>query len=153
MEKGFLCGEAVSLLGFGAMRLPTQEDGSIDRAKAQQLVDTLYQNGVNYFDTAYVYHQGESEEFLGEALQKYPRESFYLATKTPGHLINPDYDPVDAFERQLRRCKTDYFDFYLLHNVMESSLPTYLDQKLKVMDYLLEQKAKVSAERIKLDRK
>ena len=142
MEKRFLCGEEVSLLGFGAMRLPTQEDGSIERAKAQQLVDTLYQNGVNYFDTAYVYHQGESEEFLGEALQKYPRESFYLATKTPGHLINPDYDPVDAFERQLKRCKTDYFDFYLLHNVMESSLPTYLDQKLKVMDYLLEQKAK-----------
>ena len=142
MEKRFLCGEAVSLLGFGAMRLPTQENGAIDRTKAQQLVDTLYQNGVNYFDTAYVYHQGESEEFLGEALQKYPRESFYLATKTPGHLINPDYDPVDAFERQLKRCKTDYFDFYLLHNVMESSLPTYLDQKLKVMDYLLEQKAK-----------
>ena len=142
MEKRFLCGEEVSLLGFGAMRLPTQEDGVIDRAKAQQLVDTLYQNGVNYFDTAYVYHQGESEEFLGEALQKYPRDSFYLATKTPGHLINPDYDPVDAFERQLRRCRTDHFDFYLLHNVMESSLPTYTDPDLRVMDYLLEQKAK-----------
>ena len=120
MEKRLLCGEEVSLLGFGAMRLPTQEDGTIDRVKAGRLVDTLYQNGVNYFDTAYVYHQGESEEFLGEALRKYPRDSFYLATKTPGHLINPDYDPVEAFERQLRRCETDYFDFYLLHNVMES---------------------------------
>lgn len=97
---------------------------------------------MNYFDTAYVYHQGESEEFLGEALRKYPRDSFYLATKTPGHLINPDYDPVEAFERQLRRCETDYFDFYLLHNVMESSLPTYTNPDLRVMDYLLEQKAK-----------
>lgn len=142
MEKRRLCGEEVSLLGFGAMRLPTQENGTIDREKAGKLVDVLYQGGVNYFDTAYVYHQGESEEFLGEALQKYPRDSFYLATKTPGHLINPDYDPADAFERQIRRCRTDYFDFYLLHNVMESSLPTYTDQKLKVMDYLLEQKAK-----------
>ena len=142
MEKRLLCGEAVSLLGFGTMRLPTQEDGTIDREKAGRLVDTLYQNGVNYFDTAYVYHQGESEEFLGEALRKYPRDSFYLATKTPGHLINPDYDPVEAFERQLRRCETDYFDFYLLHNVMESSLPTYTNPNLRVMDYLLEQKAK-----------
>lgn len=142
MEKRLLCGEEVSLLGFGAMRLPTQEDGTIDRVKAGRLVDTLYQNGVNYFDTAYVYHQGESEEFLGEALRKYPRDSFYLATKTPGHLINPDYDPVEAFERQLWRCETDYFDFYLLHNVMESSLPTYTDPDLRVMDYLLEQKAK-----------
>ena len=142
MEKRLLCGEEVSLLGFGAMRLPTQEDGTIDRVKAGRLVDTLYQNGVNYFDTAYVYHQGESEEFLGEALRKYPRNSFYLATKTPGHLINPDYDPVEAFERQLRRCETDYFDFYLLHNVMESSLPTYTNPDLRVMDYLLEQKAK-----------
>lgn len=142
MEKRRLCGEEVSLLGFGAMRLPTQENGTIDREKAGKLVDVLYQGGVNYFDTAYVYHQGESEEFLGEALRKYPRDSFYLATKTPGHLINPDYDPADAFERQIRRCRTDYFDFYLLHNVMESSLPTYTDQKLKVMDYLLEQKAK-----------
>ena len=142
MEKRRLCGEEVSLLGFGAMRLPTQENGTIDREKAGKLVDTLYLGGVNYFDTAYVYHQGESEEFLGEALQKYPRESFYLATKTPGHLINPDYDPADAFERQIRRCRTDYFDFYLLHNVMECSLPTYTNPDLRVMDYLLEQKAK-----------
>ena len=67
MEKRLLCGEEVSLLGFGAMRLPTQEDGTIDRVKAGRLVDTLYQNGVNYFDTAYVYHQGESEDSCGAA--------------------------------------------------------------------------------------
>lgn len=142
MEKRILCGQEVSLLGFGAMRLPVKEDGTVDRAKASELIDAAYAGGVNYYDTAYVYHQGESEEFLGEALAKYPRDSFYLASKTPGHLINPDYDPVDAFARQLRRCKTDYFDFYLLHNVMESSLPTYLDPDLRVMDYMMEEKAK-----------
>lgn len=142
IEKRVLCGEEVSLLGFGAMRLPTAENGTVDRAKAGEIVDRLYKAGVNYFDTAYVYHQGESEEFLGEALAKYPRESFYLATKTPGHLINPDYDPAEAFERQIKRCRTDYFDFYLLHNVMESSLATYTDEDLRVTDYLLEQKAK-----------
>ena len=142
MEKRILCGEEVSLLGFGAMRLPTAENGTVDREKAAEIVDRLYKAGVNYFDTAYVYHQGESEEFLGEALAKYPRESFYLATKTPGHLINPNYDPIEAFERQIKRCRTDYFDFYLLHNVMESSLATYTDKQLRVTDYLLEQKAK-----------
>ena len=142
MEKRILCGEQVSLLGFGAMRLPVNSDGTVDRIKSRQLVDYAYSHGINYFDTAYVYHQGESEELLGEVLEKYPRNSYYLATKTPGHLINPDYEPREIFERQLRRCKTDYFDFYLLHNVMESSLATYTDKNLRVMEYLLDLKAK-----------
>ena len=76
MEKRFLCGEEVSLLGFGAMRLPTQEDGTIDRVKAGRLVDTLYQNGVNYFDTAYVYINGTSEILIKNYYQQAPLINF-----------------------------------------------------------------------------
>lgn len=108
-------GEKISRLGFGLMRLPTLESGGIDKPAASALVDRAIAGGVNYFDTAYYYHNGESEVFAGEALAKYPRESYYLATKLPSFSLKEASDVPRIFEDQLRRCRTDYFDFYLLH--------------------------------------
>lgn len=130
----------LSMLGFGAMRLPTKEDGSVDEAQVESMVAYAMENGVNYFDTAYPYHGGMSERIMGKVLGKYPRESFYLADKFPGHQVLSSYDPKAMFEEQLNRCGVEYFDFYLLHNVYEKSIETYLDTKWGILDYFREQK-------------
>ena len=132
-------GKKLSLLGFGAMRLP-ESDGKVDEAAVEAMVRTAIERGVNYFDTAWPYHAGMSERVMGKVLSKYPRESFYLADKYPGHQIMKDMDPARIFEEQLRRCQVEYFDFYLLHNVYEKSIDTYLDPDLAVLDYFREQK-------------
>ncbi len=129
----------LSLLGFGCMRLP-EKDGSIDVVQVERMVEYGMNHGLNYFDTAYPYHAGMSERVMGQVLSRYPRESYYLADKFPGHQVMDSYDPAPLFEEQLRRCKTDYFDFYLLHNIYEKSLDTYLDPKWGILDYFLEQK-------------
>lgn len=108
-------GVSVSLLGYGCMRFPTLPDGKIDRAAAEELLDRAIKSGVNYFDTAYPYHNGESEPFVGDAMSKYPRSSFFLATKMPPWAVNTKEDIPALFEKQLERLKTDYIDFYLLH--------------------------------------
>ncbi len=130
----------LSLLGFGAMRLPVMENGSVDKALVEKMVDHAINNGVNYFDTAYPYHGGMSERIMGDVLSRYPREAYYLADKFPGHQHLESYDPAAMFEEQLRRCKVDYFDFYLLHNVYEESIQTYLNPQWGIIDYLKEQK-------------
>lgn len=109
--------EEISLLGLGCMRFPTIKEGSeeIDEEKALEIVDYAYQHGVNYFDTAHGYHGGLSEPFMGKALKRYPRESFYLATKMPPWNLKTPQDVQNIFESQLRRCQVDYFDFYLFH--------------------------------------
>lgn len=116
---------SLSRLGMGNMRLPTRPDlegNPIDREKAQEIIDCAMSGGINYYDTAYVYNSGDSEKFLGEAMVKYPRESYCLATKF--HIgSNPDYKAV--FEEQCKRLGTDYFDFYLVHAVMDSNYKTY----------------------------
>ena len=129
---------SLSRLGMGNMRLPVQGDKAgapIDRVRAQEIIDYAMENGVNYYDSAYVYHGGESEEFLGEAMKKYPRESYYLATK---FLLsaNPDYKAV--FEEQLVRLQTDHIDFYLLHAIFDENCQSYLDSGC--IEYFLEQK-------------
>ena len=128
------------LLGFGTMRLPVRADGEIDRETFQMMVDYAMENGVNYFDTAWPYHSGLSETELGLALEKYPRDSYYIATKYPGHQVSKNYDPAAVFERQLKKCGVDYFDFYLLHNVYENSLDVYMDEKWGIFEYFKEQK-------------
>lgn len=130
----------LSGLGFGAMRLPVKEDGSIDEAMTQEMVDCAMAAGVNYFDTAFPYHGGNSEIVIGRCLAKYPRESYYLATKYPGHQICSSYDPAEVFETQLKKCGVDYFDFYLLHNVCENSLDVYSDDRWGIVDYFVKQK-------------
>ncbi|MCM1252309.1 MAG: aldo/keto reductase [Clostridium sp.] len=133
----------LSLLGFGAMRLPLVSDApdaAVDETRTAEMVDYAISHGVNYFDTAYPYHNGESEKIMGRILKKYPREQFYLATKYPGHQISESYNPADIFEKQLTKCGVEYFDFYLLHNVYENSIQTYLDPKWGIIDYFIEQK-------------
>lgn len=111
----------VSLLGFGCMRFPTAEDGKIDRELAQKMLDKAIASGVNYIDTAYPYHGGESELFVGEALKKYPRDSFYLATKLPVWFVNTVEDVDKYFNEQLEKLQTDHFDFYLMHAMNKDS--------------------------------
>ena len=133
-------GEKLSMLGFGAMRLPTLENGSIDEKQVDEMVKCALEGGVNYFDTAYPYHGGMSEIVLGRALRAYPRASYALASKYPGHQISESYDPAAIFEEQLKKCGVEYFDFYLLHNVYENSIQTYLDPRWGILDYFREQK-------------
>ncbi|MBP5607475.1 MAG: aldo/keto reductase [Lachnospiraceae bacterium] len=111
----------VSLLGFGCMRFPTREDGKIDRELAQKMLDKAIASGVNYIDTAYPYHGGESELFVGEALKKYDRDSFYLATKLPVWFVNTVEDVDKYFNEQLEKLQTDHFDFYLMHAMNKDS--------------------------------
>ncbi len=113
-------GRKISKLGFGLMRLPKLRDGeeTIDREEAFRLVDLAIKSGVNYFDTAYVYHGGDSEAFAKEALGRYPRDSYCLATKLPGWVIKEKGKHTEElFNEQLEKCGVDYFDFYLLHAV------------------------------------
>ena len=143
-----LCGEKVSRLGFGAMRLPTIDPadprGQIDKEAAIALIRSAYEQGITYFDTAYVYGGGESETILGEALGIYPRDSYCLATKFPG--LHPpkggwNMDNVKAtFEEQLKKLGTDYIDFYLLHGIMESDIHLYTDPNVPLADYFYQQK-------------
>lgn len=130
----------LSRLGFGTMRLPMNSDGSINQELTEQMVDLAITSGVNYFDTAYPYHNGYSEIVIGKALKKYPRNSYFLATKYPGHQTASSYNPEEIFEKQLKKCDVDYFDFYLLHNVNEGSFKVYTDKKWNIIDYFLKQK-------------
>ena len=135
-------GKKLSMLGFGTMRLPLLPDGSgeVDEEQVFRMVRYAADHGVNYYDTAYPYHSSKSEIITGKALKQLPRESYYLATKYPGHQIADRYDPADIFEEQLKKCDVEYFDFYLLHNVYENSLPVYTDPKWGIVDYFAEQK-------------
>lgn len=152
------CGENVSMLGLGNMRLPKLEGKgeSIDREKAEAILRHAYNSGINYFDTAYRYHGGESELFVGEVLSTLPRDSYFLASKMPGHMMELKDGKLgfkgylagkeaatipQIFEEQLIKCRVDYFDFYLLHNLCESSYDFYMDKELGVVDYMLKEKA------------
>ena len=133
----------LSALGLGAMRLPVLEgkDAQIDEPAAQEMVDYAMEYGVNYYDTAWGYHSGQSELALGRALARYPRESFYLATKFPGYDLNNMGRVEEIFEAQLKKCQVDYFDFYLFHNVCEMNIDAYLDPQYGIDAYLTAQKA------------
>ena len=132
----------LSALGLGCMRLPcvNGEDANPDAAAVQEMVDYAIANGINYFDTAWGYHRGNSESVIGEALSKHKREDFYLASKFPGYDL-ANFDKIEEiFEKQLEKCKVDYFDFYLFHNVCEMNIDKYLDDSTGLYDYLMKQK-------------
>ena len=154
-----IAGVRVSALGMGNMRLPTVDgkENQIDREKALEIIDYAMSHGINYYDTAYRYHGGESERFIGQALKKYPRESYLLASKFPGHMMVkkeggavgftsglagwPDSTVEGVFAEQLEKCQTDFFDFYLLHNVNEKSMAMYEDTDLQIIEFVKRQKA------------
>ncbi len=140
MKYTLACGDKISQLAFGTMRLPVGDDGVIDQKQVDKMTEYAMDHGVNYFDTAYPYHNGNSEIAIGKALAKYPRDSFMLATKFPGHQFMKKYDCDGIFNEQLHKCGVDYFDFYLLHNIYENSFSTYKNEKLGIVDYFLKQK-------------
>ena len=136
-------GMKLSALGFGTMRLPTVGGvySKIDEKAAAEMFDYAIRHGVNYFDTAWGYHDGESENTDGKILSKYPRKSFYLASKFPGYDLSNFGKAEEIFEKQLKKCRVDYFDFYLFHNVCEMNIEAYLnEEKYGTYSYLMEQK-------------
>lgn len=135
-------GQKLSALGMGTMRLPKigNNDSEIDEKSTAEMIDYAIRQGVNYFDTAWGYHGGNSETVVGRLLSRYPRESFFLATKFPGYDLGNMDKVEEIFEKQLEKCLVDYFDFYLFHNVCEMNIDAYLDRSYGICDYLVEQK-------------
>ena len=134
----------LSALGMGNMRLPVVDgnDAAIDEVATEAILDYCMTHGINYYDTAWGYHSGNSELVVGKLLQKYPRESFYLASKFPGYDLSNMGKVEEIFEEPLRKCRVGYFDFYLFHNVCEMNIDQYLDPRYRTHAYLMEQKQK-----------
>ena len=154
-----LFGLNLSRLGFGTMRLPLLEpNGRIDESKAMEMVEYAYAKGINYYDTAYFYHSGKSQEFICKALSQFPRDSWYMANKFPGNMLSANNgvlklglggfnmedatfgSPAEIFERQIELCGVDYFDFYLLHNLDETTYDLYTDDEVGIIDCMLNEK-------------
>lgn len=132
----------LSALGMGNMRLPVidGDDSRINVEQAKEMIAYCMESGINYYDTAYGYHGGNSELVVGELLKNYKREDFYIASKFPGYDLGNMPKVKEIFEEQLKKCQVDYFDFYLFHNVCEMNVNAYLDPKFGIYDYLMEQK-------------
>lgn len=135
-------GIKLSSLGMGTMRLPVVDgkNSVIDEVATAEMVEYAMKNGVNYYDTAWGYHSGNSEIVMGKVLKNYPRDSFYLASKFPGYDLSNMDKVEEIFEKQLEKCQVEYFDFYLVHNVCELNIDHYLDPKYRIYEYLTEQK-------------
>lgn len=132
----------LSALGMGCMRLPVKDgkETCIDEEEAARMLDYALSHGVNYIDTAWGYHGGQSEIVMGKLLAKYPRESYYLADKFPGYDVSNLGKVAEIFEKQLEKTGMEYFDFYLVHNVCELNIDGYLDPANGILEYLLKQK-------------
>lgn len=124
MQYRSFCGEKVSVLGYGCMRFPVTADNKIDEPRAAALLEQAYESGVNYYDTAYVYHDEKSESFVGKTILKNHRSDVFVATKCPVWLVNTAKDFDRIFDEQLERLGTDYVDFYLFHSLGENSWQT-----------------------------
>ena len=135
-------GLKLSVLGMGTVRLPITSENSADVniPAVEKMVDAAIAQGVNYFDLGWDYHGCRAETIVSQSLLRYPRDSYYLATKFPGYYPDKLNKVEEVFEEQLHHCGVDYFDFYLLHNVCEANIDAYLDSKYGIIDYLLKQK-------------
>lgn len=125
-----------SLLGYGCMRFPTFEDGTIDEEKAMAMVDRAFEGGVNYYDTAYFYHGGRSEDFVYRALSGRPREDYYLTSKLPTVMVHSLEDAKRIFEEQMERLRQDRLDFYFFHNLNGKRWRAMVE--MGVLDWYLE---------------
>jgi len=145
-RKNYVNGDIIPLLSFGCMRLPIKgrDRSNIDEELASKMLDYGYRRGINYFDTAYRYHNGESEVFMGKYLKKYPREDFFIATKMPGWLVKDREDPKKLFEEQLDKLQTNYIDYYLLHSLSHGDNPMthfkHVYEELGTFEYLKREK-------------
>jgi predicted aldo/keto reductase-like oxidoreductase len=126
-------GEQVSLLGFGAMRLPTV-GGEVDEAEAIRMIRYAIDNGVNYVDTAYMYHGGVSEVVVGKALKDGYREKVFLADKLPPWFAKEESELIGIFETQLARLDTDIIDMYLVHSIEDGNIETI--RKLNAFEFV-----------------
>ena len=135
-------GLKLSALGMGNMRLPVLDgnDNNIDVDAAKEMIAFCMNSGINYYDTAYGYHGGNSELVVGQLLKNYERSSFYLASKFPGYDLSNMPKVREIFEEQLEKCQVEYFDFYMFHNVCEMNIEEYLNPEFGIFDYLMEQK-------------
>lgn len=141
--------DEISVLGLGCMRLPkiSPDKEDIDYEKAAEIVDYAYTHGINYFDTAYPYHGGKSEIFVGDVLcTKYKRDTFYLASKMPGWEVKDISDVERIFNEQLKKCKTDYFDFYLCHALSAEGFKIY--EKVDIIGFLDQKKKEGKIKRL-----
>ena len=140
MEKRNHFGKEISLLGLGTMRLPVIDETpeKIDIAQTEEMFDYAIKNGINYFDTAYMYHNGVSENVTGDILSQYKRDSYCLATKMPAWMAKNEQGIEQIFEDQLKKLKTDYFDFYLCHNLNIPYYPYF--KKYKAIEFLMKKK-------------
>lgn len=133
----------LSALGMGTMRLPVVngDDAQVDERATAQMIDYAMKKGINYYDTAWGYHNENSELVVGKCLKSYPRDSFYLATKFPGYDLSNMDKVEEIFEKQLEKCQVEYFDFYMFQNVCEMNIDAYLDdEKYGIFTYLMKQK-------------
>lgn len=138
-------GKKLSALGYGLMRMPLidGENDQIDKEESARLIDYAMKNGINYYDTAYGYHGGNSETVIaGEILQKYPRDSYYLASKFPGYDVENIKNAEAVFQEQLDKCGVDHFDFYLFHTVSDSNIEDYLNPEYKLWERIAAEKEK-----------
>ncbi len=135
-------GKKLSSLGLGCMRLPGDGYGNpfIEEIETEKMVEYAFKKGINYFDTAWGYHAGRSEIVMGKILSKYPRDSFYIATKFPGYDSSLVDKVEEVFEKQLEKTGMEYFDFYMFHNVCEVNIDAYLNPEYGIFDYLKKQK-------------
>ncbi len=134
-------GIKLSRLGFGCMRFAVDpETNEIDQQKVNDMFDLAIKRGVNYFDTAYPYLGGKSEIAMTEALRKYPRDSYYIADKFPGHSLPGPVDNIALFNVSLNKCQAEYFDFYLLHNITEWSVKIYESPEYHIIPDMLRMK-------------
>ena len=128
----------IPLLGFGCMRLPMKNESTIDQQEVDRMVDYCMEHGANYFDTAYMYLNGESENSIGKSLKRYKREDFMLADKSPIYKMKTQSDIRKIFEEQLKKCQVEYFDFYMCHNINKNTVDTY--RQVNMYDELLKLK-------------
>ena len=131
----------LSNLGMGCMRLPVIDgkDAQVDEQKTAEMVAYALKKGINYIDTAWGYHEGNSELVLGRVLRDYDRDSYYLATKFPGYDLSSFGREEEIFEKQLEKLQTDHIDFYLMHNVCEMNIDSYLNaEKYHTLAYFLD---------------
>lgn len=132
-----------SLLGFGCMRFPTLEDGKIDEVTAEKMLDEAMAQGVTYYDTAFPYHGGDSEPFVGRVLNKYDRSSYFLATKLPIWLVESPEHARQIFDDQLKRLDKDYVDFYLIHALDKERFEKVKEMKIVEMCEELRKEGKI----------
>ena len=137
-------GDKVSILGYGCMRWPMIKDEQgndvVDQETTNRLVDYAIEHGVNYFDTAPVYLQGQSEKATGIALKRHPRESYFIATKLSNFSNSSRENSIEMYYKSFENLQTDYIDYYLLHSIsgMEAFQQRYVDNS--VIDFLLEER-------------